>query len=492
MPEDIYTVSEINTYIKGVINAAFPQPLWICGEIQGYDRNKGKSHVFFELVEKDKRSDSVLAKIGLVIFSNRRSYIDQILRKSENGFELKDDIEVKFQCRMDFYPPHGAMRLIVETIDATYTLGKLAQQRQKIIADLRERGLLDKNKQLAIPTVPLNIGLITSDDSAAYNDFISELARSGYGFRVYLKNSSMQGQRTEGDVTRAIAALEEIRELDVIVITRGGGSIADLSDFDNKLIAEKIAACRLPVLSGIGHEINTTITDMAAHTFAKTPTAIAQYLVLLVKDYLGELDTRMEYILGESQKFVREERSRLKDLSVGLQQATGHFLKDYNRRLDEYSHILRKAPLILLKDSVRRLKDLSVGLQQSTNHFLKNYNQRLIECSHSLTKAPGRLLRDARRQIGDQRERLMRVATRRVDQEKTRLGHFTKIVEVYHPINTMKRGFSITRDSQGRVLRSVDAVKEGDQIVTQVVGGERGSQVKTIKRENSRDGEQVQ
>ena len=218
MPEDIYTVSEINTYIKGVINAAFPQPLWICGEIQGYDRNKGKSHVFFELVEKDKRSDSVLAKIGLVIFSNRRSYIDQILRKSENGFELKDDIEVKFQCRMDFYPPHGAMRLIVETIDATYTLGKLAQQRQKIIADLRERGLLDKNKQLAIPTVPLNIGLITSDDSAAYNDFISELARSGYGFRVYLKNSSMQGQRTEGDVTRAIAALEEIRELDVIVI----------------------------------------------------------------------------------------------------------------------------------------------------------------------------------------------------------------------------------------------------------------------------------
>lgn len=489
MPEDIFTVSQINTYIKGVINAAFPQPLWICGEIQGYDRNKGKSHVFFELVEKDKQSDSVLAKIGLVIFSNRRAYIDQLLQKKENGFELKDDIEVKFQCRMDFYPPHGAMRLIVETIDPTYTLGKLAQQRQKIIADLREKGQLDKNKQLTIPPVPLNIGLITSDDSAAYNDFISELRRSGYGFRVYLKNSSMQGQRTEGDVTRAIKTLEQIAELDVIVITRGGGSIADLSDFDNRLIAETIAACRLPVFSGIGHEINTTITDMAAHTFAKTPTAIAQYLVLLVKDYRHELDSRMEYILQETQGRLRNEQLRLKDLSVNLQQTTNHFLKDYNRRLDEYSHVLVKAPLILLKDATRRLKDLSVGLQQSTNHFLKDYNQRLIECSHILTKTPGRYLQECSRRLAENKERLLRVATRRVEHEKTKLGHIHKIVTVYHPINTMKRGFSITRDSNGRVLRSVDDVREGDGIVTQVVDGKLNSQIQTIKRESNRDGE---
>ncbi len=489
MPEDIFTVSQINTYIKGVINAAFPQPLWICGEIQGYDRNKGKNHIFFELVEKDKQSDSVMAKIGLVIFANRRAYIDQVLKKSENGFELKDDIEVKFQCRMDFYPPHGAMRLIVETIDATYTLGKLAQQRQKIIADLRKRGLLDKNKQLSIPMVPLNIGLITSDDSAAYNDFISELRRSGYGFRVFLRNSSMQGQRTEGDVTGAIKVLEQNEALDVIVITRGGGSIADLSDFDNKLIAETIAACRLPVLSGIGHEINNTITDMAAHTFAKTPTAIAQYLVLLVKDYLTELDSRMEYILTEAQGHMRSERTHLKDLSVSLQQTTSHFLKDYNRRLDEFTHTLMKAPLILLKDGTRRLKDLSIGLQQSTNHFLKNYNQRLIECSHTLKKTPARLLRDAGRQVAESRERLLRVALRRVEHEKTKLAHVTKIVDIYHPINTMKRGFSITRDSQGRVLRSVGEVKEGDIMTTQVVGGELDSTIKTIRRESNRDGE---
>ncbi|MBZ0166759.1 MAG: exodeoxyribonuclease VII large subunit, partial [Candidatus Omnitrophica bacterium] len=329
MPEDVFTVSQINTYIKGVINAAFPQPLWICGEIQGYNRSKGKNHIFFELVEKDKRLDSITAKIGLVIFANRKAQIDHILKKSENGFELKDDIEVKFQCRMDFYPPHGAMRLIVEAIDPTYTLGKLAQQRQKIIAELRKKGLLDKNKELSLPRIALNIGLITSDDSAAYNDFVSELQRSGYGFQVFLRNASMQGPKTEGDVTRAIATLEAMQELDVIVITRGGGSIADLSDFDNKLIAEKIAECRLPVLSGIGHEINNTITDMAAHTFAKTPTAIAQYLVLLVKDYLNDMDSKFDYILTESQDRFREERGHLKDLAVQLQQSTTQFLKEY-------------------------------------------------------------------------------------------------------------------------------------------------------------------
>ena len=488
MSEDVFTVSQINTYVKGVINAAFPQPLWICGEIQGYERNKGKNHIFFELVEKDKNTDSITAKIGLVIFANRKMHIDQILRKSESGFELKDDIEVKFQCRMDFYPPHGAMRLIVESIDATYTLGKMAMQRQMIIADLKKRNLLDKNKQLSLPLMALNIGLITSDDSAAYNDFISELKRSGYGFRVFLRNSSMQGQRTEGEVTAAIGELEAMKDLDVIVITRGGGSIADLSDFDSKMIAERIAACRLPVFSGIGHEINTTITDMAAHTFAKTPTAIAQYLVLLVKDYVNDVDSKFDYILSEAQAILRDERQQLKDLSVALQHGTNHFLKDYSQRLVEYSHSLRKAPLIFLKDARQRLKDRSVVLQQSTNGFLKNYNQRLIEYSHTLNKTPPILLREAKRSLKDKQDNLIRYLRRWMQDEHTRLKHFSKVVDAYHPINTMRRGFTITRNNQGKVIRSIDDVSPQEEITTQIVGGQISSDIKTIKREDNGDG----
>ena len=120
MEREYLQVSELNQYIKDVISSGFPQPVWVCGEIQQYDRNRGKNHIFFELVEKDSKTKSVVARIGLVIFAGRKSFIQQTLKRSENAFELKDDIEVKFACKVDFYAPHGAVRLIVEDIDATY------------------------------------------------------------------------------------------------------------------------------------------------------------------------------------------------------------------------------------------------------------------------------------------------------------------------------------------------------------------------------------
>ena len=210
MPKDYLRVSELNQRIQDVIHVGFPQPLWICGEIQGFDRNRSKNHIFFELVEKDPDSKNIIAKIGLVLFAGRKAHIQEILGKSENAFALKDDIEVQFACSIDFYPPHGAVRLIVESIDPTYTLGKLAQEKQKLIAFLKKRGTLDKNKQLELSPVPLHIGLVTADDSAAYNDFCSELKRSGFAFTVYMHNALMQGKAAEADVFKAMGALEKL------------------------------------------------------------------------------------------------------------------------------------------------------------------------------------------------------------------------------------------------------------------------------------------
>jgi len=124
--EEHFSVSELNQFVKDVINAGFPQSIWVCGEIQQYDRSRNKKHVFFELVEKDSDSHDIVARIGLVIFSGQKTRINEILKQCENAFCLKDDIEVKFLCQVDFYPPHGAVRLIVEGIEPTYTLGRMA------------------------------------------------------------------------------------------------------------------------------------------------------------------------------------------------------------------------------------------------------------------------------------------------------------------------------------------------------------------------------
>jgi len=432
------TVSGLNRFIKDVLNAGFPQPVWVCGEVQQYDRNKGKKHIFFELVEKAPNSDEIIARIGLVIFANRKTAIDQVLAQSENAFALKDDIEVKFRCTVDFYPPHGAVRLIVEEIDPTYTLGKLAQEKQKLIAALKENGVLDKNKQLSLPLVPLAIGLITSDDSAAYNDFISELRKSGYGFKVYLRNTLMQGKSAPKDVCRALAELQRLDGLEAIIITRGGGSLAELSCFDSALIAEKIAACPLPVLSGIGHEINITVTDLAAHTYAKTPTAIAQHLVTRVDEFLAKLNEQLERVIHETRATLTDYKQRLKDLAAGLQQGTTLFFKGHREQLIRSEEILKYKPLVLL--SGRR---------------------------NALAVHGTRVKRGARTLVARQHDRLKACK---------------RIIEIAHPANTMRRGFSVTRTSTGKVVKSVRDVASREEIATELADGALSSRVEAVKK----------
>ena len=430
------TVSELNTLIKDVINMGFPNPIWVCGEIQGYGRNKEKKHIFFELCEKDPQSKDIIARIGLVIFAGRKPYIEEILQKAENAFTLKDDIEVKGLCRVDFYPPHGAMRLIVESIDPFYTLGKIAQERQKLIALLKTKGILEKNKQIPLSSVPLNIGLITAFDSAAYNDFIAELKRSGYGFKVFHVNSAVQGKRVEREVCRALDILNRIQTLDAIVVTRGGGSIAELSCFDNRLIAEKIAGLRLPVLSGIGHEINITVTDLAAHTYEKTPTAIAQILVQKVEDFLTSLDEKGYEMIHLAQQKINDEKKSLKNRAVNLHSDTSSFLKTHSLTMVQMMHMIEHQPIRRLVEQKNKLGEHNTNLQRVAKHHLHNV--------------------------------------------KFKLNHYQRMIEIANPTNTLRRGFTITRTSQQRLIKNKAEVKLQDVIITEVVDGNFCSRVYKI------------
>jgi exodeoxyribonuclease VII large subunit len=432
--EEFFSVSELNTLIRDVISAGIPRAVWVCGEIQSYDRNKGKQHAFFELVEKSSGSNEVKARVGLVIWANTRPKIEAILKKSENAFDLKDDIEVKFLCKVDFYPGFGQVRLIVENIDPVYTLGKIAQDRQRLIAELSKAGVLEKNKQLELSAVPLNIGLITAADSAAYNDFVDELGKSGYSFNVRLFKGVMQGKNCGASICEGLKAFNEMDGLDAVVITRGGGSIAELACFDAKDIVLAVAASRYPVLTGIGHEINTSITDLAAHTFAKTPTAAAQFLVHRIRGFVESLNDGW---------------SRLKEVALEAAQA---------RR-------------VCLKDAAI---DLQTGVRRLMTHR-REYNARLAQ---QLKAAPVRMWMDQRQALERSRDLLKKTIQLRLATGKTKIGHCQKLVELASPKNILKRGFSITRTADGRSLRSIAGASAGQTLSTELVDGKFESIVK--------------
>ena len=446
--ENILTVSQLNGFIKDVLSMGFPQLVWVCGEIQGYNRNRNKAHVFFELCEKEPESNAVVARIGLVIFSGRKAAIDEILEQAENAFSLKDDIEVKFLCRVDFYPPHGAVRLIVESIDPTYTLGKIAQEKQRLIALLKKQGILDVNKTRPFPLVPLRIGLITAFDSAAYNDFVSELAGSGYGFKVFCRNTLMQGSRAESDVVAALRIFQETAGLDVIVVTRGGGSIAELSCFDSKAIAETIAATSIPVVSGIGHEINVTVTDLAAYAYHKTPTAVARFLVECVGGFVAALQEKARELQDKTKAMLAGKRRVLLQATQDLQQLTFFSLKYQQQDLKRIEKGLTLFPLKLVKDASKMLESRGTGLTAALRAFSKN--------------ADGRL------------------------------RHYRSVLDLADPAKIMRKGFSLTRLPDGRLIKSLTQVNPGDAVRTELCDGCFDSRVNIIVKEARCEGDEIQ
>ncbi|HPN55392.1 MAG TPA: exodeoxyribonuclease VII large subunit [Candidatus Omnitrophota bacterium] len=446
--ENILTVSQLNGFIKDVLTMGFPQKVWVCGEIQGYDRNRNKPHVFFDLCEKEPQSHAVVARIGLVIFSGRKAAVDEMLAQAQNAFSLKDDIEVKFLCQVDFYPPHGAVRLIVESIDPTYTLGKIAQEKQRLIALLKKAGTLDANKARPFPLVPLRIGLITAFDSAAYNDFVSELSGSGYGFKVFCRNTLMQGAKAEKDVVAALKMFQETEGIDVIVITRGGGAIAELSCFDSRPIAEAIAATPVPVVSGIGHEINVTVTDLAAYAYHKTPTAVARFLVECVGGFIAGLQEQTRDLQDKAQAMITGQHVRLRHAAQDLQQVAFFSLKYQEQELKRIEKSLPVFPLKLVKDAARAMASRQAALTSALKVFRKT--------------------------------------------AEARLQHYRSVIDLADPANIIRKGFSLTRLPDGRLVRSLSQVRPGDTVRTELSDGCFDSRVNNILKEDQREGDKIQ
>lgn len=438
--EKVYSILELNTAVREAIQAKFSQYVWVCGEIQDMRPPRGAGHIYFNCVQKEENGDTVVAQVSAALFSGRVAKIFNKLKEADPGFELKNDIEVKLLCQLDLYPKSGRFSIIVIDIDPIYTLGKIAQNRQKIIADLKRRGLLEKNKEKTVPALPLKVGLITAFDSAAYHDFSNELALSNYGFKVKVYGAHMQGRLVELEVLEALDYFDNLPkpELDVIVITRGGGSTADLSYFDSRKIAEKIAQLKFPVISAVGHQINTTIIDLMAHTSCKTPTAAAQNLVEKVKLFLESLFELESAILEKSQDMLAYQRQSLQNTALRFDSAVAGYFRVQSESLLEAKH----AVFNLIKAN------------------LQNQKNKLSNTAKGIGFYSQKLLADSLRQ----------------------LTHIREKIKLLDPQNVFKRGYSASY-FKDKLLKSSQGLQPGDIIKTVFYRGWVESEVKSKEEE---------
>lgn len=313
-PAPTFTVSELTGAVRLALEHAFPGEVWVRGEIA--DLNRAKSgHVYFSLIEPNELGRGAAAQLPVTLLADRKYVVNQILKRAGGGVRMTDGVEIRLRAKVDFYAPGGRLSLLMTVIDPEYTLGKLVADRDRLLRQLATEGLLRRQAALWCSPAPLRIGLVTSRGSAAEQDVLHELQRSGYGFAVRTFHAQVQGNQAPETVVRALRAAERHR-CEVIALVRGGGARTDLAAFDAELIARAVAELRVPVWTGIGHEIDRSVVDEVAHTAFKTPTACAAALVERVSTFLDAVDRRWAAIAGLAAQRLDQAEAELRRRST--------------------------------------------------------------------------------------------------------------------------------------------------------------------------------
>lgn len=296
------SLSELSALIEQGLKQTLHPHYWVVGEISEIQANRN-GHCYLELIEKPEDEQNPTAKMRAVVWANVYRMLAPYF-ESETGSPLSVGMKILVQVSVNFHSLYG-LSLQITDINPTYTIGEDELRRQKIIRQLEEEGIIDLNKEIPLPSVIQRIAVISSATAAGYQDFTQQLQFNlhGIAFHTELFPAAMQGVDVESTI---IAQLDEIfkreNEFDVVVIIRGGGARTDLRWFDNYNIAANVAQFPLPVITGIGHDKDQSITDLVAHTSLKTPTAVAEFIINTCSEFieqLNELQDRLQTALSE-------------------------------------------------------------------------------------------------------------------------------------------------------------------------------------------------
>jgi len=385
---DHYSLFELNEYIRRIVALNFPTGLWISCEIAQVNESRG--HHYFNLIEKDETDGAIIAQSEAVMWQRSYRSLRRKIGKTMDSL-LQNGITVMLKVTVDFHERYG-LKLTIQDIDPVYTMGKLEQQRQETIASLHSRGLLTRNRELSLPKVIQRIAVISSVTAAGYKDYQEHLMVNAYGYKFHstLLPAAVQGQNAVAEITNQLEKVALRPDLyDCVVLTRGGGARLDLMAFDQLALCEKIAQCPIPVLAGIGHEVDETVTDLVAHKSLKTPTAVAAFII--------ENNLHFE--------------SELIDIGQWIQQTIGDRLTTQEQQLREYEQILSIQPQNLLLQNGRMLDYLTEELPrlitQQVGHASRDLNQleqvvglldptAVLARGYSLTMKEGQLIRSAK------------------------------------------------------------------------------------------------
>ncbi|MBC7220577.1 exodeoxyribonuclease VII large subunit [Candidatus Bipolaricaulota bacterium] len=448
------TVSQLNLQVRKAVLDAFPSSVWVVGEISGFNKNAHKKWVDFHLLERGS-TGIVVARVDAVLFAEDRQRVVDQLRREGDPFRLEDEVQVRVLVQVDLRAESGQYRVLVKEIDPLYTLGEVARRREEILRKLTAEGILERNRVLPFPELPLRVGLVTSLGSDAYHDVLRTLRESGFAFQVVVHGARVQGPSTETSVLNALDWFRDrAAEFDVVLICRGGGSRTDLAWFDSEALGRAVALFPLPVVVGIGHEEDRCVLDEVGWR-QKTPTAAAQFLVERVQEARDRVEGTVALILARAGARVGEEgeghRARARRLARAARVHVGHEARELLHRAER----LRRGVRGQLQAAHQTEDRFRIALGRATTAYLGRVDAHLAAVTD-------RVSRGARRDLAAAHQRITKAAPlvgtrsrRQIGRARERLEGQTKRLHAIDPQRVVERGYAIVRSAAGNVVTDV-------------------------------------
>jgi len=456
-PPRFFTLSQVTARIAEIFAPHLGKTFWVRGEISS-GRERGGSF-YCDLVETGAggAGGAVAAKVACTLWSRDLARIRRKFEDAGIALKLDDGTEVGLLCSLQYDPRYG-LSLKAQDADPAFALGELELRRRAMLLRLEGEGLFEPNRRLAVSLLPQRIGVVTSGTSAAFSDFLKTLTLPAFGFRILLADALMQGGQTESSVVRALEALERLRP-DLIVVIRGGGSRTELAALDSEAVARRIAACSIPVWTGIGHETDESVLDYVANRRFKTPTAVAEAILDRFVETARHLETARNR-LGTTWSYrLQMEQRRLERDRTGVRQGTRKMIDVASAELEQRRQAL----------NLRVQRRLAT---ERTDHAAAR--RQFVSASRSLLRAEAERLQTARGRF--------RIAwSYRGEMERGRLASKGMALRMADPERNLKRGFALVYDGTGRVITSVRGLTRGEALSTRVGDGTIASTVESVK-----------
>jgi len=458
----IFSLLEVTLSIQKTLSARYARSFWVKAEMNKLNLYPQSGHCYPELIEK--KEGTLIAQVKAILWKDDYISINnnflRILKEP-----LKNGINILLYAKIIFDPVHGLSLRILD-IDPSYSLGELEREKQETIAKMKKEGLFDMNKGLGMSLLPKRIAIISAETSKGYSDFLEVIDGNSWGYRFFymLFPTLLQGERAvESIINQLHTILKVIDHFDVVAIIRGGGGDVGLTCYNNYQLSKEIALFPIPVLTGIGHSTNETVVEMIAFKNAITPTGLGDYLIQKFHDFSVPVKKAEETIIDKSMNRIKNEKLRFFNSVRYFRSVTGNLLlKCNNEILNNFRLLFQQSSSLIQKEKQEYTLILN-GLKRETLSICMSAKLLIKQMALSMKKDVILFLRN----------------------EDKEISGIEKNITIMNPDNVLKRGYSITL-LNGRAVKSVGQVSEGDFLNTILTDGNIISTAKKITKSDKK------